>query len=42
MKLAQRNKVDMPITEAMVQISCGKLEPRLAIDMLMRRAARRE
>lgn len=42
MKLAQRNQVDMPITEAMVQISCGKLEPRLAIDMLMRRAARRE
>jgi len=42
MKMGQKCGVEMPITSAMVQISTGKLEPRLAIDMLMRRAATQE
>lgn len=42
LKMATRHGVDLPITQAMAHISSGELEPRLAIDMLMRRAAREE
>ncbi len=37
--LARRQKVDLPITEALYAISAGKLKARLAIDHLMRREA---
>ena len=42
LKMAQNHDVELPITNAMHQISVGKLEARLAIDMLMRRAAGKE
>ena len=41
-QLAERNEVDLPLTRAIAAIAAGKLEPRLAIDMLMRREATRE
>ncbi len=40
--LAARHKVDMPLTKAIAAICAGKLKPRLAIDMLMRREASAE
>jgi glycerol-3-phosphate dehydrogenase (NAD(P)+) len=40
--LAERNGVDLPLTRAIAAIAAGKLEPRLAIDMLMRRQATAE
>ena len=42
LKMAAQHEVELPISEALQQISTGKLEARLAIDMLMRRAARHE
>jgi len=38
--LSQRHGVDMPILQALAAIIAGKLRPRLAIDMLMRREAK--
>jgi len=40
--LAERHGVDLPLTRAIAAIAAGKLEPRLAIDMLMRREATAE
>jgi glycerol-3-phosphate dehydrogenase (NAD(P)+) len=40
--LAKRSGVELPLTEAVAAIAAGKLRPRLAIDMLMRRGATRE
>ncbi len=40
--LAGRQGVDLPLTRAIAAIAAGKLEPRLAIDMLMRREATSE
>ena len=40
--LAERHSVDLPLTRAIAAIAAGKLEPRLAIDMLMRRDATAE
>ena len=40
--MAGNHDVELPITQAMHQISLGQLEARLAIDMLMRRAAGQE
>ena len=40
--LADRHKVEMPLTEAVVAIATGKMRPRLAFDALMRRSARSE
>ena len=42
LKMAGNHDVELPITQAMHQISLGQLEARLAIDMLMRRAAGQE
>ena len=41
-KLAKAVNVELPITEAVTYIATGKLRPRLAIDMLMRREAKQE
>lgn len=40
--LAERHGVNLPLTQAIAAIASGKLEPRLAIDMLMRRDATAE
>ncbi|MFM2248638.1 MAG: hypothetical protein RL071_4713 [Pseudomonadota bacterium] len=40
--LAQRHKVNLPLTEAVGAIAAGRVKPRLAIDMLMRREATSE
>jgi glycerol-3-phosphate dehydrogenase (NAD(P)+) len=40
--LAERQGVDLPLTRAIAAIAAGKLEARLAIDMLMRREATAE
>ncbi len=40
--LAKRYKVNLPLTEAVGAIAAGKIKPRLAIDMLMRREATSE
>ena len=40
--LAERHKVEMPLTEAVVGIATGRMRPRLAFDALMRRSARPE
>ncbi len=40
--LAERQRVDLPLTRAIAAIAAGKLEARLAIDMLMRREATAE
>ena len=42
LKMAENHNVELPITNAMQQIAIGQLEARLAIDMLMRRAAGKE
>lgn len=42
LSLAQRNGVEMPMTQAIAAIAGGKLKPRLAMDMLMRREATAE
>ena len=42
LRLAARRGVEMPLTTALAAIFSGKLKPRLAIDMLMRREATRE
>ena len=42
LQLAQRNQVELPLTEAVTAIALGKIRPRLAIDMLMRRKASQE
>ena len=42
LSLASRNGVEMPMTEAIAAIAAGKLKPRLAMDMLMRRDPRGE
>ncbi len=42
LRLAARRGVEMPLTTALAAIFSGKLKPRLAIDMLMRRDATRE
>lgn len=39
--LAERHDIEMPILQALAAILAGKLRPRLAIDMLMRREAKR-
>lgn len=41
-RLGQRHGVELPLAEAVSAICAGKLKPRLAIDALMRRAARAE
>jgi glycerol-3-phosphate dehydrogenase (NAD(P)+) len=42
LRLAARRSVEMPLTTALAAIFSGKLKPRLAIDMLMRREATSE
>ena len=41
-QLATSHDIELPITEAITHISNGKIRPRLAIDMLMRREAKQE
>jgi len=40
--LGRRHNIELPLVEAVAAIAAGKLKPRLAIDMLMRREATRE
>ena len=40
--IAAREKVDMPLTEAVLAMATGDMRPRLAFDHLMRRSARSE
>ena len=40
--LAEANKVELPLTKAIIAMAKGQLEPRLALDLLMRRAATAE
>ncbi|RME26713.1 MAG: NAD(P)H-dependent glycerol-3-phosphate dehydrogenase [Deltaproteobacteria bacterium] len=40
--LARRHDVELPLAEAVAAIAAGRLKPRLAIDMLMRREATTE
>lgn len=40
--IGQRHGVELPLTEAIGAIAAGKLKPRLALDMLMRREATAE
>lgn len=42
LQLAARHRIEMPLTTALAAIFSGKLKPRLAIDMLMRREATSE
>jgi glycerol-3-phosphate dehydrogenase (NAD(P)+) len=42
LRLAARHGIEMPLTTALAAIFSGKLKPRLAIDMLMRREATSE
>ena len=42
LRLAARHGVEMPLTTALAAIFSGKIRPRLAIDMLMRRDATKE
>jgi len=42
LRLAERHGIEMPLTTALAAIFSGKLKPRLAIDMLMRREATSE
>jgi glycerol-3-phosphate dehydrogenase len=42
LSLAARSGVEMPLTQAVAAIAAGKLQPRLAMDMLMRREAKDE
>ncbi len=40
--LAETHNVELPLTKAIIAMAKGKLEPRLALDILMRRAATEE
>ena len=42
LQIAKQHNIELPITEAITAIALGKLQPRLAINMLMRRAATQE
>lgn len=41
LKLAARHQIEMPILQALAAIAAGELNPRLAMDLLMRREAKR-